>query len=76
MIPASPAPSNQFTLQLGEELRQHDMRCMVKSCETLAFLVRDAAHVTPDNFELCVRCIRVFVEASINGCEFVCVSLT
>ncbi|XP_076818522.1 Golgi-specific brefeldin A-resistance guanine nucleotide exchange factor 1-like isoform X2 [Clavelina lepadiformis] len=67
VIPPPPTPCNQFTLQLGEELRQHDMRCMVKSCETLAFLVRDAAHVTPDNFELCVRCIRTFVEASING---------
>nr|XP_039272742.1 Golgi-specific brefeldin A-resistance guanine nucleotide exchange factor 1-like isoform X2 [Styela clava] len=67
VIPPPPSPSNQFTLQLGEELRQHDMRAMVKSCETLAFLVRDAAHITPENFELCVRCIRTFVEASING---------
>nr|CAB3248501.1 golgi-specific brefeldin A-resistance guanine nucleotide exchange factor 1 [Phallusia mammillata] len=67
VIPPPPTPCNQFTLQLGEQLRQHDMRSMVKSCETLAFLVRDAAHVTPDNFELCVRCIRTFVEASING---------
>uniref|UniRef100_H2ZA13 SEC7 domain-containing protein n=1 Tax=Ciona savignyi TaxID=51511 RepID=H2ZA13_CIOSA len=67
VIPPPPTPCNQFTLQLGEELRQHDMRAMVKCCETLAFLVRDAAHITPDNFELCVRCIRTFVEASING---------
>jgi len=67
VIPPPPTPDNQFTLQLGEQLRQHDMRSMVKCCETLAFLVRDAAHVTPDNFELCVRCIRTFVEASING---------
>ncbi|XP_078492936.1 Golgi-specific brefeldin A-resistance guanine nucleotide exchange factor 1 [Ciona intestinalis] len=67
VIPPPPTPCNQFTLQLGEELRQHDMRSMVKCCETLAFLVRDAAHITPDNFELCVRCIRTFVEASING---------
>ncbi len=29
--------------------------------------VRDAAHVTPENFELCVKTIRIFVEASLNG---------
>lgn len=40
-----------------------DPKALVKSCETLIFLVRDAAHITPDNFTLCVAAIRSFVEA-------------
>ncbi|XP_071799476.1 SET domain-containing protein 9-like isoform X4 [Asterias amurensis] len=39
----------------------------MKCCESLAFLVRDAAHVTPSNFESCVHAIRSFVEATVNG---------
>ncbi|XP_020564943.1 Golgi-specific brefeldin A-resistance guanine nucleotide exchange factor 1 isoform X3 [Oryzias latipes] len=58
---------NQYSLTLGQDLGQHDTKSLVKCVETLSFIVRDAAHVTPDNFELCVRAIRVFVEASLNG---------
>ena len=58
---------NQYDIVLNEELRNCDTKALTKSCETLAFLVRDAAHVTPHNFESCVHCIRTFVEASING---------
>jgi len=39
----------------------------MKSSETLSFLVRDAAHVTPLNFESCVHAIRAFSESSLNG---------
>ena len=60
-------PTNQFDITLDGELRHHDTKSLMKSCETLAFLVRDAAHITPHNFESCVHCIRTFVEASING---------
>ncbi|XP_053291731.1 Golgi-specific brefeldin A-resistance guanine nucleotide exchange factor 1 isoform X10 [Pleuronectes platessa] len=58
---------NQYSLTLGQDLGQHDTKSLMKCVETLSFIVRDAAHVTPDNFELCVRAIRVFVEASLNG---------
>ncbi|XP_062256523.1 Golgi-specific brefeldin A-resistance guanine nucleotide exchange factor 1 isoform X1 [Platichthys flesus] len=58
---------NQYSLTLGQDLGQHDTKSLLKCVETLSFIVRDAAHVTPDNFELCVRAIRVFVEASLNG---------
>ena len=65
---------NQYNIALNDELVHHDQRALLKSCETLAFLVRDAAHVTPHNFESCVHCLRTFVEAGINGGEsFVCV---
>lgn len=60
---------NQYSLTLGQDLGQHDTKSLIKCVETLSFIVRDAAHVTPDNFELCVRAIRVFVEASLNGGE-------
>ncbi|XP_069577464.1 Golgi-specific brefeldin A-resistance guanine nucleotide exchange factor 1 isoform X2 [Brachyistius frenatus] len=58
---------NQYSLTLGQDLGQHDTKSLIKCVETLSFIVRDTAHVTPDNFELCVRAIRVFVEASLNG---------
>ncbi|XP_028983448.1 Golgi-specific brefeldin A-resistance guanine nucleotide exchange factor 1 isoform X2 [Betta splendens] len=58
---------NQYSLTLGQDLGQHDTKSLIKCVETLSFIIRDAAHVTPDNFELCVRAIRIFVEASLNG---------
>ncbi|XP_076020136.1 Golgi-specific brefeldin A-resistance guanine nucleotide exchange factor 1 isoform X2 [Genypterus blacodes] len=58
---------NQYSLTLGQDLGQHDTKSLIKCVETLSFIVRDAAHITPDNFELCVKAIRVFVEASLNG---------
>lgn len=58
---------NQYSLTLGQDLGQHDTKSLIKCVETLSFIIRDAAHVTPDNFELCVRALRVFVEASLNG---------
>uniref|UniRef100_A0A1B0CTH7 Putative golgi-specific brefeldin a-resistance guanine nucleotide exchange factor 1-like isoform x2 n=1 Tax=Lutzomyia longipalpis TaxID=7200 RepID=A0A1B0CTH7_LUTLO len=35
--------------------------------EELAFIVRNVAHITPYNFESCVKCMRTFAEASLNG---------
>lgn len=56
----------------------HDSYAFLKCCESLAFLVRDAAHITTENFESCVHCIRTFVEASTNGgnvCNFLCLNI-
>ena len=58
---------NQYSLTLGQDMGQHDTKSLIKCVESLSFVVRDAAHVTPENFELCVKAIRVFVEASLNG---------
>jgi len=58
---------NQYSIDLNESLTSHDPKSLTKCCETLAFLVRDAAHITPHNFESCVHTIRTFVEASLNG---------
>ncbi|CAB1343546.1 unnamed protein product [Coregonus sp. 'balchen'] len=58
---------NQYSLTLGQDMGFHDTKSLIKCVESLSFIVRDAAHVTPENFELCVKAIRVFVEASLNG---------
>ncbi|XP_058238775.1 Golgi-specific brefeldin A-resistance guanine nucleotide exchange factor 1 isoform X2 [Hemibagrus wyckioides] len=58
---------NQYSLTLGQDMGMHDTKSLIKCVESLSFIVRDAAHVTPENFELCVKAIRVFVEASLNG---------
>lgn len=62
-----PLPINQFSIVLERELLAHDTYGLVKCCESLAFLIRDVAHITPYNFENCIHCIRTFVEASLNG---------
>ncbi|XP_067278324.1 Golgi-specific brefeldin A-resistance guanine nucleotide exchange factor 1 isoform X4 [Pseudorasbora parva] len=58
---------NQYSLTLGQDVGLHDTKSLIKCVDSLSFIVRDAAHVTPENFELCVKAIRVFVEASLNG---------
>jgi brefeldin A-resistance guanine nucleotide exchange factor 1 len=57
---------NQYKIDLNEKLSQHDRRALIKSCETLSFLIRDAAHVTQENFEYCIHCIRTFIEATVT----------
>lgn len=47
-------------------LMQHSPIALVKCWDSLAFVVRNVAHITPYNFEICVKCIRTFVEASMT----------
>ncbi|XP_051506631.1 Golgi-specific brefeldin A-resistance guanine nucleotide exchange factor 1-like isoform X1 [Myxocyprinus asiaticus] len=58
---------NQYSLTVGQDMGLHDTKSLIKCVDSLSFIVRDAAHVTPENFELCVEAIRVFMEASLNG---------
>ena len=58
---------NQFSIMLDEELFAHDAKALMKCAEVLGMLVRDAAHITPYNFDSCVHTIRVFVEASMHN---------
>ena len=57
---------NQYKIDLNEKLSAHDRRALIKSCETLSFLIRDSAHVTQENFEFCIHCIRTFIEATVT----------
>ena len=47
------------------DLLPHDPFALVKCCESLAFLVRDVAHITPFNYKHCVHTLRTFVEATL-----------
>uniref|UniRef100_T1IU23 SEC7 domain-containing protein n=1 Tax=Strigamia maritima TaxID=126957 RepID=T1IU23_STRMM len=66
-VQVRPLPVNQYNIIFQRELLGHDSTAFLKACESLAFLIRDVAHITPENFESCVHCIRTFVEASLNG---------
>ncbi|XGW13828.1 hypothetical protein V3C99_000264 [Haemonchus contortus] len=55
------------SLVLRTNLGRHEPASFLKVCDTLSFLLRDAVHVTPDNFESCVACLRTMVEASLDG---------
>lgn len=61
------SPANQYELTVGIKLNKHDSKSFVKSCQSLAFLIRDNAHVTKENYLQCVHAIRVFSEASLDG---------
>ncbi|RDD41440.1 Golgi-specific brefeldin A-resistance guanine nucleotide exchange factor 1 [Trichoplax sp. H2] len=58
---------SQYNLSLSDEINKHDTRCLTKSCETLGFLIRDSAHLTPTNFPGCVHGLRVLAQATANG---------
>uniref|UniRef100_A0A182SU30 Mon2/Sec7/BIG1-like HUS domain-containing protein n=1 Tax=Anopheles maculatus TaxID=74869 RepID=A0A182SU30_9DIPT len=62
----SPASSIRHSIQYHCKLLEHSPFALVKCWESLAFIVRNVAHITPYNFESCVRCIRTFVEASMG----------
>ena len=58
---------NQYNLTINETLGKHDSRSFVKSCQSLAFILRDAKHVSEENFLRCVHAVRVFGEALVDG---------
>ncbi|KAI1710082.1 sec7 domain-containing protein [Ditylenchus destructor] len=55
------------TLVLAPHISRHDSAAFLKVSETLAFLARDVAHITPANFQSCIECVRKMVEASMDG---------
>ncbi|XP_022660920.1 Golgi-specific brefeldin A-resistance guanine nucleotide exchange factor 1-like isoform X3 [Varroa destructor] len=63
---------NQYTISLsGCELVPHDAYAMTKAAKCLTQLIRDSgealgAGVDERNVESCIRCLRVFVEASLH----------
>lgn len=60
--------ANQYKIDLDDEgLGEHDKKAFAKCCETLTFLIRDMAHITLQNFESCIHCLRTFVEACVLG---------
>ena len=63
--------ANQYKIDLDDEgLGQHDKKAFAKCCDTLTLLIRDMAHITLQNFESCIHCLRTFVEACVLGGEY------
>ena len=58
---------DKFSIVHSRNIVMHDPLAFLKSCESLAFLIRDVAHITPHNFVHCVQTLRTFVEASFMG---------
>lgn len=65
VAPESPQIPVNYSVVYPCQLLEHSPEALVKCWESLAFVVRNVAHITPYNFEICVRCIRTFVEASL-----------
>lgn len=61
------------TLVYPCRLMRHSTFALVKCWDSLAFIIRNVAvgHITPFNFERYVKCIRTFVEASLNGGNYI-----
>ena len=53
---------NRFDLLIEDTLPVHEPHSFFKSCEALAYLVRNEPSVTSANFSSCVHCIRTFTE--------------
>jgi brefeldin A-resistance guanine nucleotide exchange factor 1 len=58
---------DKFSIVHSRKIVMHDSLAFLKSCESLAFLIRDVAHITPHNFVQCVQTLKTFVEASFMG---------
>lgn len=58
---------DKLSIVHSRKIVMHDSLAFLKSCESLAFLIRDVAHITPHNFVSCVLTLRTFVEASFMG---------
>ncbi|KAA3674909.1 golgi-specific brefeldin A-resistance guanine nucleotide exchange factor 1 [Paragonimus westermani] len=57
-------PSRILGIQVAIGTR--DPVTLKQAADCLDFLVRDPTYITPDNFEFCVRTLRVFVEACLR----------
>ncbi|CAI4230553.1 unnamed protein product [Auanema sp. JU1783] len=55
------------SLVLCPNLGRHEPASFIKIADCLAFLLRDAVHVTPDNLESSIHCLRAMVEAGLDG---------
>ncbi|XP_032597071.1 Golgi-specific brefeldin A-resistance guanine nucleotide exchange factor 1 isoform X2 [Drosophila grimshawi] len=65
--PPSSITPTVSSLVFNCQLLDHAPFALFKCWDSLAFIVRSVAHITPYNFEACVRCIRIFVEACRDG---------
>ena len=55
---------NRFSVLPEGDLPPHDPEAFFKQCESLALLVRSDHHISSNNFDACLRCVRTFAEVS------------
>ena len=60
-------PVNQYDLTFKEKLNKHDSKVFIKASSSIAFIIRDMAHVKDFNIFQCIYAILLFGEASSNG---------
>ena len=56
--------TNNFDVWPFEMLKWNDPISLFRSCETLAFLIRNERWITQENFACCIHAVRTFAEAS------------
>ncbi|KAK0421394.1 hypothetical protein QR680_015210 [Steinernema hermaphroditum] len=56
------------TIVLVPNISRHDPAAFLRVGDTMGFLVM--AHITPENFESCVKCLRSLIEASLDGGKY------
>jgi len=60
-------PVNQYDLTFKERLNKHDSKVFRKASSSIAFIVRDMAHVKDFNIFQCIYATLLFGEAAANG---------
>eukprot|EP00731_Ephydatia_muelleri_P005725 Em0002g1901a len=58
---------NRFSVLPEGDLPPHDPEAFFKQCEVLAHLVRSDHHISPNNFDTCLRCVCTFAEGGLVG---------
>ncbi|CAH8609086.1 unnamed protein product [Heterobilharzia americana] len=59
--------TSPLVLSFEVAIGSRDPVTLEQAADCLAFLIRDPAHITPDNFEYAVQCLRVFVKLVSTG---------
>ncbi|XP_039604270.1 Golgi-specific brefeldin A-resistance guanine nucleotide exchange factor 1-like [Polypterus senegalus] len=60
----------QSIVTLWPDQRLQDKKSFIKCVESLSLIVQDVVHVTPENLDLCIKTLHIFVNASlVEGCK-------
>ncbi|KAG2462465.1 GBF1 factor, partial [Polypterus senegalus] len=63
----------QSIVTLWPDQRLQDKKSFIKCVESLSLIVQDVVHVTPENLDLCIKTLHIFVNASlVEGIAWLC----
>lgn len=60
-------PAEQPSITCPVKLIRHSPAAFKKTVDSMGYIIRNVAHITPYNFERCVASIRKFLEAALVG---------